>query len=85
MKNKKERLTFKCGKCTRNFSFQLEITAEQERFFKCPYCGTELLLKLEPFKKKKPTTIRRGEGRADETIEGEYEFPAVILTQPREE
>lgn len=82
---KKQRLTFKCGKCTRNFSFQKEITAEQEWFFKCPYCAAELRLKLEPFKKK-PANILRGEGRADETveIEGEYEFPAVILTEPRE-
>lgn len=83
MENKKQRRTFKCGKCTRNFSFQKKITAEQEWFFKCPYCGTELILKLEPFKKKK-TTLVRGEGRADETLDWDYEFPPVIATQPRE-
>lgn len=84
MKMKKQRLTFQCGKCTRKFSFQREITSEQEWIFKCPYCTTELLLKLEPFKKKK-TTLVRGEGHADEILEWEYEFPPVIATQPREE
>jgi DNA-directed RNA polymerase subunit RPC12/RpoP len=80
---KKQRLTFQCGKCTRKFSFQKEITPEQEWFFKCPYCGTELLLKLEPFKKKKITLVKGG-SNADESPEWDYEFPPVIATQPRE-
>lgn len=80
---KKQRLTFKCGKCTRNFSFQKEITAEQEWFFTCPYCGAELLLKLEPFKKKKPMNIHRGAETENESTEWEYVFPEVIPASPR--
>lgn len=79
----KKRLTFKCGKCLRNFSFQKEITAEQEWFFTCPFCGTELLLKLEPFKKKKPTNVHRGEGTEGDSAEWEYVFPEVIEAEAR--
>ncbi len=43
----------------------------------------ELLLKLERFKKKKPTNILRGDSNADETVAWEYVFPAVIPAQPR--
>lgn len=79
---KKQRLTFQCGKCKRNFTFQKKITIEQEWIFQCPYCGTELLLKLEPFRKK-PTNLIRGASNTEESLEWEYDFPAVILTQPR--
>ncbi|GJQ53125.1 MAG: hypothetical protein HKUEN02_19720 [Anaerolineaceae bacterium] len=78
----KKRLTFQCGKCKRNFSFQQEITEEQELLFACPYCGAELVLKLEPFKKRKKTTVR-GEGNDAESFEWEYIFPDVIQSELR--
>lgn len=78
----KKRLTFQCGKCKRNFSFQQEITEEQELLFTCPYCGAELVLKLEPFKKRKKTTVR-GEGNDAASSEWEYIFPDVIQTELR--
>lgn len=81
----KKRLTFQCGNmaCKRKFSFQQKISEEQELLFTCPFCGTELILKLEPFRKRKKIVIR-GEGDEAESSEWEYTFPEVILTQPRE-
>ncbi len=73
----KKRPTFKCGKCTQTFSFTKELTDEQELLFDCPFCGTELVLRLEPFRRKK-ITVARGEGRPEETGDWEYAFPDVI-------
>lgn len=78
----KKRLTFQCGKCKEKFSFQREITAEQEIFFTCPFCGTELLLKLEPFRVRKMSALR-GEGNDAESSEWEYVFPDVIQAELR--
>ncbi len=78
----KKRLTFRCGKCTRIFSFQREISAEQELLFTCPYCGAELVLRLEPFRKKK-ITVMRGEGKQEESSEWEYAFPEVLEAEAR--
>lgn len=76
----KKRLTFRCGKCTRTFSFTKDLTDEQELLFSCPFCGTELVLRLEPFRRKKITVTR---GAGDETTEWEYAFPDVIETEGR--
>ncbi|PWH15874.1 MAG: hypothetical protein DDG60_05090 [Anaerolineae bacterium] len=73
----KKRLTFRCGKCTRPFSFTKELTDEQELLFTCPFCDAELVLRLEPFRKKK-ITVLRGEGQPEGTPEWEYAFPEVI-------
>lgn len=78
----KKRLTFQCAKCNRKFSFQQEITEGQELLFTCPFCGTELVLKLEPFKKRKKT-IMRGAGNDAESSEWEYIFPDVIQSELR--
>lgn len=78
----KKRLTFQCAKCKRKFSFQQEITEEQELLFTCPFCGTELVLKLEPFKTRRRTTVR-GEGNDAESSEWEYIFPDVIQAELR--
>ncbi|MBV6393470.1 MAG: hypothetical protein KPEEDBHJ_02711 [Anaerolineales bacterium] len=79
----KKRLTFQCGNanCKRNFSFKREITEEQEFIFPCPFCNTELIVKLEPFKVRKKTFVRGEETHAD-SDEWEYAFPEVIPTQP---
>lgn len=78
----KKRLIFQCGKCKEKFSFQREITAEQEIIFTCPFCGAELILKLEPFKTRKKSTVR-GEGNDAESSELEYVFPDVIQAELR--
>lgn len=78
----KKRLTFQCAKCNRKFSFQQKITEEQELIFTCPFCGAELILKLEPFKTRKKTTVR-GEGNDAESSEWEYLFPDVIQAELR--
>lgn len=78
----KKKLTFQCAKCKRKFSFQRKITKEQELIFTCPFCGTELILKLEPFKTRKKTTVR-GEGNDAESSELEYVFPDVIQAELR--
>jgi predicted RNA-binding Zn-ribbon protein involved in translation (DUF1610 family) len=82
----KKRLTFQCGNaaCKRKFSFQQEISEKQELLFTCPFCGTELILKLEPYRKRKKSVIR-GEGDGAETSEWEYIFPELILAQLRQE
>lgn len=82
----KKRLTFQCGNtaCKRKFSFQQEITKEQELLFTCPFCSTELIVKLEPFRRRKKIVIR-GEGDDTESAEWEYTFPEVILAQLRKE
>ncbi len=80
----KKRLTFKCGKCKRIFSFTKELTDEQELFFTCPFCGQELVLRLAPFQTRK-ITVLRGEGQAaQETTEWEYAFLDVIDAELRE-
>jgi hypothetical protein len=82
----KKRLTFRCGygACKRKFSFQREITKEQELIFTCPFCNTELIVKLEPFRKRRKNVLR-GEGKDADSTEWEYTFPEVIITQLREE
>lgn len=87
MKKIKKRLTFQCGKCERKFSFQREISDEQELIFDCPFCGVELVLKLDPFKRKKISALKsavHGDAEAGElTDEWEYEFPDLIPALPR--
>lgn len=79
----KKRLTFRCGKCTQTFSFTKELTDEQELLFTCPFCGAELVLRLEPFRRKK-ITVARGEGQPEATPAWEYAFPDVIEAKLRE-
>lgn len=80
---KKKRPTFQCGSCNRKFSFQKEITAEQEWIFTCPYCGTELSIRLEPYKVKTVPVLRGDPSPGDSQDEWDYNFPEVILAQPR--
>lgn len=79
----KKRLTFRCGKCTRTFSFTKELTDEQELLFTCPFCNAELVLRLEPFRKKK-ITVLRGAGTHSQPDEWEYVFPDVISAELRD-
>jgi NAD-dependent SIR2 family protein deacetylase len=82
----KKRLTFQCAKCNRTFSFQTEITDKQELLFTCPYCGAELVLRLQPFQKRKHS-VMRGERNPEAVSEAEweYEFPEVLLSELRQE
>lgn len=78
----KKRLTFQCGKCTRTFAFTPELTDKQELLFTCPFCGTELVLRLQPFRRKK-ITILRGEEQADEAAAWDYAFPDLLVAEVR--
>jgi predicted RNA-binding Zn-ribbon protein involved in translation (DUF1610 family) len=67
-----------------DISDQKEITEEQELIFACPFCETELLLKLDPFKKKKMDVLKSAYRGAEEQPEDwEYDFPEVIPAPPR--
>lgn len=79
----KKRLTFRCAKCKNTFSFTKDLTDEQELLFTCPFCGAELVLRLEPFRSKKITVVRGEGGAAQETPAWEYAFPEVIETEFR--
>ena len=75
-----KRFAFKCWKCERKYTLFKSITKEQELIVQCPFCDSEAVVKLEPFKKKK-MTVRRGDD--DQSIGYEYDFPEVIPTEER--
>ena len=78
----KKRFTFKCWNhnCERTYTLFKEITAEQELIIQCPYCNSEAVVRLEPFKKKTSTVIR-GTEDDEQAVGYEYVFPDVIPTE----
>jgi len=76
-----KRLTFKCcnTKCKRTYTLFREITNEQALIVACPYCNTEAVADLKPYRTK---TVMRGGNAAGQALGDQFQFPDVIPTQP---
>jgi len=80
----KKRFQFKCWNCPRTYTLFREITDEQELIVACPYCTAEGVVKLDPFRKKKPISLVRGEQTAEASLGDELQLPDILPTQKRE-
>lgn len=80
---KKTRLPFKCWNCSKTYTLQREITQEQTLAVACPYCNTEGVVDLKPFRKKVKTVMRGSEDNEQDLGE-ELELPDVLPTRKPE-
>ncbi len=85
-----KRQKFECGACHKIFSVFITLTDEQELIYPCPFCRTELVISLEPFRKKvvgvlKSVEVMRGVEKEDEKKQDEltYNLPDVLPAHPR--
>lgn len=78
-----KRFEFKCWKCERTYTLFREITNQQELFVGCPYCNTEGVVKLDPFRKQTKTVLR-GKNAAEASLGDELQLPDILPTQKRE-
>jgi DNA-directed RNA polymerase subunit RPC12/RpoP len=80
---KPKRFTFKCWNCDRKYTLLREITEEQTLMVACPYCNTEGVVDLDPFRKKvKP--VMRGEEKVGNDMLEELDLPEVLPTHKPE-
>ena len=81
----KKRFTFQCWNCEKTYTLFREITKEQKISVACPYCNTEAVVDLDPFRKeKKVVSLVRGEGDEEQSLGVELELPEIIPTQKPE-
>ena len=78
----KQRLQFRCWSCERVFSLLVELYEYPERLSQCPYCGKELMIKLNPFPPPPSPTFRNGNGNGHSDPQGGAAFPEVMTTYP---
>ena len=79
----KKRFTFKCWNCSRTYTLLREITKEQILTVACPYCNTEAVVDLKPFRKEKKV-VMRGNGKDEQNLGEEFELPDILPTQKPE-
>jgi len=76
----KKRLKFECWNCDTVFSLLLETDEKPDLVSECPYCSEEVLIELEPHRKKW-TTIFRADSQGDSKILSDDAFPEIIPTK----
>ena len=80
----KKRFTFLCWKCQKTYTLYREITEEQELIVACPFCNTEAVVDLQPFRKVKKE-IFRSIDLSEVAPVFELKLPEIIPTSEREE
>jgi len=79
----KKRFKFQCWNCKRTYTLFREITEEQTLTVACPYCNTEAVVDLKPYRKETKTVLRR-EGDAEQNLGEELQLPDILPTQKPE-
>ena len=77
---KTKRRTFECWNCKRTYTLLREITKEQILSVACPYCDSEAVVDLKPFRKVKKV-VMRGNSEDEQNLSEELELPDVLPTQ----
>jgi len=90
----KKRFTFKCWNCNRTYTLQREITDQQVLTVACPYCNSEGVVDLDPYRKEiknvmKNITVMRdvsSDDSIDESTnaEEELDLPDILPTHKPE-
>lgn len=80
-----KRLKLQCWNCPKTYFETLEITDQQEVIVKCPYCQSEAVVNLRPYRKKTMTVMKRIdlENLGNESNE-ELQLPDILPTKKRE-
>lgn len=76
-----KRLKLQCWNCQKTYFETLEITDQQEVIVRCPYCRTEAVVNLKPYRKQ-TKTVFRGENKDPQSNE-EFNLPDVLPTKER--
>jgi DNA-directed RNA polymerase subunit RPC12/RpoP len=82
----KKRFTFKCWNCNRTYNLLREITNDQVLAVACPYCNSEGVVDLDPFRKKPEKVMRSATyvpGKSTDLGE-ELDLPDILPTQKPE-
>jgi DNA-directed RNA polymerase subunit RPC12/RpoP len=75
-----KRYKFQCWNCPKVYFQSLEITDQQEIIVACPYCRSEAVVNLRPYRKKTRTVFRREED-SDRESEEEFQSPEIFPTR----
>lgn len=79
----KKRLKFQCWNCRKTYTLLREIEDLQKLIVACPYCNTDAVVDLDPFRKPTVTPFRGG--NASQTSLGtELDLPETLPTQKPE-
>jgi len=73
------RFTFKCWNCHKDYTLFREITNEQVLTVACPYCDSEAVVDLDPYRKT-VTSVMRGIGDKEQDLGEALELPEVLPT-----
>jgi DNA-directed RNA polymerase subunit RPC12/RpoP len=79
----KKRLKFECWNCDRVFSLLLETDEKPDLISECPYCAEQVIIELEPYRKKEKAVFMRQNGEKS-GIQTTEVFPDVIPTKQPE-
>ena len=80
----KERLTFKCWNCQREFSLYIEEETEPKLMKECPYCGETCVVDLNPYRDN-VDGVFRGSSTNQDGPEHTFTFPDIIPTSEPED
>ncbi|MCP4710924.1 MAG: hypothetical protein GY869_20060, partial [Planctomycetes bacterium] len=77
----KMRLDFKCwnDKCGRDYSLFLEVEGQPKLTVECPYCGTEGIADLDPYRQENDQVFKSVTGDR-KSIGTQLKIPKVIPT-----
>lgn len=75
---------FKCWQCKRKYTLHRKITKEQKLFVACPYCGTEGVADMDPFRKRVKEVLRTIDN-IEQDLGLELQLPETIPTRQPEE
>jgi DNA-directed RNA polymerase subunit RPC12/RpoP len=75
-----QRLKFECWNCRRDFSLFLETAEKPDLISECPYCASEVLIELDPYRQKQ-TSLFKSLDDKQPAVSGSSEFPELIPTK----
>ena len=79
-----KRLKFNCWNCSKTYTLFQEITNEQTLLVACPFCSSEAVADLKPFRKPK-VSVFRGTEPAKQNTDIELQLPETLPTQRPDE
>ena len=77
-----KRLRLQCWNCFKSYFETLDISDRQIFIVKCPYCSTEAVLDLKPYRRQ-PINVIRG-GIAEAQPGEDLNIPDVLPTYKKE-
>lgn len=75
-----KRIKFKCWNCERVYSLLREIKDELRLIEECPFCGSECVVNLAPWRSE-ATTIFKGSANDEAALGDALDLPDVLPTQ----